>query len=213
MYQDLLRDERLYEVLFQCDHDLAREARRGGCGWCGGRVDQANYRRKPRGLPERLAVRYDLRLSLCCAVAGCRRRLTPPSVRFLGRRVYAAAAVVVLAAMRGRGRAQQQLRQWLGVSARTLARWRRWWHTTFARSRFWSVARGRFTGRLHAVDLPRVLLGRFPGDDRSRLIALLRFLSPLTTATAPECASSVRRRVTPRATRRRRAVRAEGDRD
>lgn len=213
MYQDLLRDERLYEVLFQCDSDLAREARRGGCGWCGGRVDQANYPRKPRGLPERLAVRYDLRLSLCCAVEGCRRRLTPQSVRFLGRRVYTSAAVVVLAAMRGGRRAQQQLRQWLGVSSRTLARWRRWWRTTFARSRFWSVARGRFNGRLLAMDLPRVLLGRFPGDDRSRLIALLRFLSPITTASAPECASYVRRRVIPRATRRRRAVRSEGDRD
>jgi hypothetical protein len=36
-----------------------------------------------------------------------------------------------------------------------------------------------------AVDLPRDLLDRFPGNARDRLIALLRFLSPLTTSSLP----------------------------
>lgn len=206
MYQDLLRDVKFHEFLFRCDSDLATKARGGGCGRCGGRLDQANYRRKPRGIPELRLGAECLRLSLCCAVDGCRRRLTPPSVRFMGRRVYLGMVVVVMAAMRRGHRATSQLQQWVGVSARTLARWRRWWRTTFARSRFWKAARGRFPGRLSAARLPQVLLDRFPGDGRSRLIALLHFLSPITTASAPECASSLRHRVVPGATRRRRAM-------
>ena len=209
MYQNLLGDAQVHEFLFLCDWDLAMEARRGGCGWCGGRVDQANYPRKPRGFSGLLGAEC-VRLSLCCAVEGCRRRLTPPSVRFLGRRVYFGAVVVVMAAMGRRGaRAKQRLRERVGVSLRTLARWRRWWRTSFARSRFWKAARGRFTGRLPAAGLPHVLLGRFPGDARSRLIALLRFLSPITTESAPECAGSLRRRITRGAARRRRAVQSE----
>jgi len=33
----------------------------------------------------------------CCAVDGCRSRATPPSLRFLGRKVYLAAIVVLVA--------------------------------------------------------------------------------------------------------------------
>lgn len=42
---------------------------------------------------------YRKRLSFCCARPGCRRRVTPPSVRFLGRRLYVAAVVVLVTAM------------------------------------------------------------------------------------------------------------------
>jgi hypothetical protein len=30
---------------------------------------------------------YGQRFSFCCAVGGCRKRTTPPSLRFLGRKV------------------------------------------------------------------------------------------------------------------------------
>jgi hypothetical protein len=213
VYQTLLGDGRLHELLFLCDRDLALEARRGGCPVCGGRVDQANYPRKPRGLPGLPGIEW-VRLSFCCAALGCRRRLLPPSVRFLGRRVYHAAVMIVTAAVgRQGGRARRLLRERVGVSVRTVARWRRWWRTGFAQSRFWRAARGRFTGQLRAASLPHVLLGRFPGDAPSRLIALLRFLSPITTASGPECAGFLRHPVAPRPARRRRAVQAERSRD
>jgi hypothetical protein len=43
----------------------------------------------------RAAESFDRRFSLCCGREGCRRRATPPSVRFLGRRVYVGAVVIV----------------------------------------------------------------------------------------------------------------------
>ncbi|HRZ54915.1 MAG TPA: hypothetical protein P5525_05600 [Candidatus Paceibacterota bacterium] len=43
--------------------------------------------------------RWQVRFSLCCGKEGCRRRNTPPSVRFLGRWVYAGLVVILVAAM------------------------------------------------------------------------------------------------------------------
>ncbi len=124
------------------------------------------------------------RLSLCCAAEGCRRRATPPSVRFLGRRVYVGAALVAITALdAGAQRAEvRALRAWLGLSARTLARWRRWWRAVFAASAFWRGARGQLRTPVPLRALPGGLLQRFAGDLTDRLIAGLRFLAPLTTA-------------------------------
>ena len=42
---------------------------------------------------------YAERFSFCCAVDGCRKRATPPSLRFLGRKVYLATVVTLISAM------------------------------------------------------------------------------------------------------------------
>ena len=140
----MLADARLYELLLRLDEDLAGSTQAGGCGWCGGRLDRADYARKPRGAPAGLGAEHALRLRFCCAAEGCRRRASPPSVRFLGRRVYVGAAVVAITALaEGSPRAElRALRTGLGLSARTLARWRRWWREVFAESAFWRAARG-----------------------------------------------------------------------
>ena len=39
------------------------------------------------------------RFSFCCDQEGCRRRHTPPSVRFLGRRVYGGLVAVLIPAL------------------------------------------------------------------------------------------------------------------
>jgi hypothetical protein len=96
----ILRDANLYTFLFQIDRDLAAEARAAGC-LCGGVLHSARYPRKPRGGPRGLGPEYETRLSFCCAKEGCRRRTTPPSVRFLGQRVYLGAVVVLVSAMEG----------------------------------------------------------------------------------------------------------------
>ena len=56
------------------------------------------YGRKPRGLPDGIdpGPVLPVRFSFCCSVDGCRRRHTPPSVRFLGRKVYLSVMVVLL---------------------------------------------------------------------------------------------------------------------
>ncbi len=184
MYQSVLADVRLFELLGRIDQDLAQGVQGQGCGRCGGRLDRADYVRKPRGMPAELGAEHAVRRSFCCAAEGCRRRSTPPSVRFLGRRVYVGAAIIGITALRPgapRGEARA-LRAWLGVSGRTLARWRRWWREVFATSAFWRTARGRLRTPVPAQALPGALLRRFTGDLATQLIVMLRFLAPITTA-------------------------------
>ncbi len=90
MYHDLSRSASFWSFLLAVDEDLAAETRKKGC-LCGGRLHSANYLRKPRGTPVQLPEPQRLRLSFCCDRDGCRKRATPRSVRFLGRKVYLAA--------------------------------------------------------------------------------------------------------------------------
>lgn len=183
MWHDLLRDPSLYIHLLRIDAELYAEARARGCPHCGAPLHAAHYPRKPRGGPAELPAGYDLRLSLCCSRDGCRRRTTPPSVRFFGRRVYLAAMLVLVSAMqRGRDRpAMTKLQELFGVSRWTVCRWRDWWLEAFGQTRFWQAHRGQLMPQPDHSTLPASLLNSFLGADLSeRLVALLRFLSPLT---------------------------------
>ena len=185
MSHALLRDARLYIGLFEFDRDLASKARDQGCVLCGGALHSADYPRKPRGGPERLPPGYDRRLSFCCA--DCRRRTTPQSVRFLGRRVFLGAVFVLVCAMRHglSARRVAELRRQVGVSRRTLERWRRWWLSTFVTTSVWKAARGSFLPPVQAVDLPASLLERFVGTLEEQLVATLRLLQPLSIGWSP----------------------------
>ncbi len=163
MYQSLLADTSFFSLLLEVDRDLAREARSGGCPWCAGVLHRACYRRKPRGAPAGLGREHGERWSFCCAVEGCRRRVTPASVRFLGRKVYLGAVVVLAAALRDGAtrRRVERLQKLLGVSRRTLERWRKWWRQTVPRTRFWRAARGRWSRPVVEEALPASLLAAF----------------------------------------------------
>jgi hypothetical protein len=190
LYQALLDDASLSGFLERCDDDLAEAARKARCPDCGGALHVSDFPRKPRGAPravrEAEEKRQPRRRSFCCAE--CRGRVTPPSVRFLGRKVYHAPVVVLVTAMR------QEPTHWLasrlyalvGVSASTLRRWRAWWQESLPGSAFWRAARGRFSSPVEPSELPASLLERFAGEIKERLVALLRFLGPVTTASAPE---------------------------
>ena len=137
----------------------------------------------PRGgddLPEQ----YGRRLSFCCERDGCRKRTTPPSVRFLGRKVYLAAVVVLVAAMRQgpSPRRVRELSDLFGADRQTIARWQVFWQEHFPQTQFWKVARGRLPPGAAMISLPRSLLDIFLGQDQSneRWGRLLRFLSPIT---------------------------------
>jgi hypothetical protein len=179
-----LQDAKLYLLLLRFDEDLARETQRRRCQRCGGRLDQDHFPRKPR-VPSGVALPdgYDERFSYSCAVDGCRKRHTPPSTRFLGRRVYLGAVVVLATAMQqgpARWRASR-LRELFGVSLQTLARWRAWWTEAFAESAFWKAARAAFSPPVAATAAPSALVERFAGAAHEQLAALLRFLAPLST--------------------------------
>lgn len=166
--------------LKQCDEDLAEKCRQGGCRYCGSKLHRANFQRKPRGGVEVESEVY--RFSFCCSEEGCRKRHTPASVRFLGRRVYLGFVVVLISAM-GNGltlERVERLREMQGIDRRTLERWRMWWRENFAHSGFWKAVRARFMPLLCENTLPLSLCEVFEIKRRDRLLELLKFLSPLT---------------------------------
>lgn len=189
MYATMLGDVHFHELLLAIDRDLAEACRAGGCERCGGVLHSARFPRKPRGRPQAVACRlgrdHDLRFSFCCALDGCRGRETPPSVRFLGRRVYVAALVVLISILQSGATdaRMQRLSQVVTVDRRTVERWRRWWREAFTTTRFWQTARAFFTPPVMHEQMPASLLDRFTGDDDDRLIAALRFLGPITGGT------------------------------
>jgi len=178
LYQELLSDTRLFELLGRIDEEAAERTRQQGCP-CGGVLHSARYPRKPRGGPPELGPESCRRASFCCARDGCRRRSTPPSVRFLGRKVFFGLVVVLVPILReGLTPARfRRLEEQLQVSRRTVLRWRRFWQETFPASRQWA----RVLAELVGVDrggLPGSLLAAFTGvaAGRDRLVAALRWL-------------------------------------
>ena len=186
MYATLIADSRFHDLLLTCDRDLAEERQSQCCASCGSRLDVANYNRKPRGRPLKLGPEHNRRFSFCCRRDGCRGRATPPSLRFLGRRVYVAAIVVLIAILQSGASASriERLAAVVPVPPCTIARWRRWWRDTFTATPFWQIARAQLMPPVEHERLPASLLERFTGDERDRLIAALRFIGPITGGTS-----------------------------
>jgi hypothetical protein len=184
MYHELPGGASFWRFLFSIDRDVAEEKRKQPCS-CGGHLHRANYPRKPRGvddLPEHCRYRF----SFCCERDGCRKRVTPPSVRFLGPKVYLGAVVVLVAAMRQgpSPRRVRELSRLFGADRRTIARWRVFWNEQFPQTPFWKRARARFAPVVEVATLPLSLLNAFlgRGDPARDWEQLLRFLAPITTA-------------------------------
>jgi hypothetical protein len=193
LYQALLRDASFFELLLRFDEDLAEQSRAEGCA-CGGALHRACYERKPRGGPPGLGPEHAVRFSSCCEREGCRRRVTPPSLRFLGRKVFFGVVVLLVPALRD-GPTPQRLKRLsasFAVSLRTLRRWTRWWRETFAGSRSWLGSQGLFARPVASQGLPTSLLVAFEGlgEVSPRVLAVLRFLAAITTGKSllgPEC--------------------------
>jgi hypothetical protein len=179
----------LWTFLSAIDQELAETAREQGCPCCGGRLHRANYPRKPRGSPDTLPDTYKTRLSFCCDRDQCRKRVTPRSVRFLGRKVYLGALVVLISAMRhgASSRRVRELTTLFGADRRTIARWQEYWREYFPQTHFWKIARASLTQVVDVATLPLPLLTAFLRHslDCDGWGRLLRFLSPITTATGP----------------------------
>jgi hypothetical protein len=207
MYLFLLADSSLFALLQKMDREMAEAARRLGCPYCGCALHQANFPRKPRGGPSWIEgesatvvtekdgtewkLAYDLRFGLCCSKDGCRRRVTPASVRFLGRRIYLGVVLVVLSAMLNgvTPSGVRQLQQHVPVSRRTLGRWRAWWLATFVGTPLWKTARAFWMPPVAEDHLPESLLERFSGEIGSRLASCVLLLGPLTTRSCPQSAT------------------------
>lgn len=177
-YQELLGDVRFFELLRAMDLDLAESARSAGCR-CGGALHAARYRRKPRGGPEVVGREHNVRESFCCSVEGCRRRTTPASVRFLGRRVFFSVVVLLVPILREglTPHRLERLMEELPLSRRTLGRWRRWWQKTYPTTPRGRESLAEIPG-LQLAHLPRTLLEAF-GCGSDAVLHALGWLAPL----------------------------------
>jgi len=180
--QKILADKRFYELLLGFDREIADTAHEGRCQRCGAKLHCGSFARKPRGVPAGLGPEHCERFSFCCAARDCRKRETPGSLRFIGRKVFLGAVVVLISAMQSglTPARMRQLEALVGVSRRTVARWRDWWCSVFTESPFWR-AHGAFVPPVTTADLPASLLKRFAGEAEQQLVLLLRFLAPITT--------------------------------
>jgi len=183
MSHKFLFNTTFHRLLTQMDQELAEQMLQQGCPYCGHKLHLANYPRSPMGLPAQFRNHYEERFSFCCDT--CRKRTTPPSVRFFGRRCYPAPLFLLISAIKiaiNEGRFTQ-LKRHLGivVSESTWKRWRRWWREQFMATLFWQKEKGLVLMAIGTSgSFPRRLLVVFQGALEEKMLFLLRFLSPLT---------------------------------
>jgi len=170
--EKILKRGNFFKLLEKLDFKIAQAAKAGMCPYCGAKLNCGNYPRKPRGIEV-----WDKRHSFDCS--RCRRRKTPPSVRFLGRRVYAGVVVVLVGAMMHGTSAEraQILAEKLNIDRRTLKRWLAWWREIFVESGFWKGARSSFMPQVKAARMPLSLLEAFGGGHCKGMFKLLGFIS------------------------------------
>jgi len=172
----------ILQSLYELDELEAERVRECGCGYCGGELDRADYWRAPRGV--RIEERkHRRRFSFCCR--RCRRRTTPSSVRFLGRKVYLGLVVLLISSLRQRREpiVLRRLSGLCGARAVTIRRWLIWWQESVLESSFWKSSRGLFMPPLEQERLASSLYERFRATSKnlqSGLQGFLRFLCPLT---------------------------------
>lgn len=183
MLPELLQRTNLFSLLYRIDCDLAAQAQKQNCVCCHTRVYVANYQRKPRGGPDNIPDEFMVRHSFCCSREGCRKRHLPPSCRFLGRKVYWGAAIIVVMALRQNrpeSASVNKLQKMFDISRKTICRWIRYFQEVFPSSPRWKRIRGRITSQVNNNQLPGGLFWYFVEHSESReagLVGCLYFLS------------------------------------
>lgn len=186
MSHTIVVDDKFCSQLLIIDQETAEKVKKDRCPFCGGRLDRADYPRKPRGgLIAPAGEKFALRISLCCSREGCRKRVTPPSVIYLGRKVYLGATVLVASLPRSTEPDAAAIFAQTGIFPRTVRRWADWWKNIFSLSHFFTEAQGWFIPPLEKEDLPGSILRRFSKASLTeKLLAMLKWLSPITTSSA-----------------------------
>ena len=164
----LSADDAFFQSLRALDFDLFLVAKSKPCAFCSGPLDTAHFPRKPRGAGEQELKRF----SLCCRKEGCRHRVTPPSLRFLGRKVYSA-WVVILAVEFSRvlGLGGQ-------ISRQTITRWKNFWRERLSEAHpFMRWARGFLPPGTPNSSLPSTCLKALGFPSQESWVAILRFFS------------------------------------
>lgn len=131
MYHSITLDPNFFNHLLATDKQIARQVQAQNCSVCSGKLYQAHYERKPRGIPDGVDPDYVIRFSFCCATQGCRKRTTAPSLRFLSRKVYTSVILLLVFLLREKtdeakvGCLNQYFKREIAVE--TIRRWRCFW--------------------------------------------------------------------------------------
>lgn len=190
MFDQFTFGREFFATLEGLDQAIARRVAASRCPVCGGPLHAGNFPRKPRGAliaPEGEAGL--VRFSLCCGREGCRKRATPPSLRFLGRRVYLGVVVIVaslVAQAVGAGGTKST-----GVPRRTMRRWLAWWRGPFLATEVLLAIRARLVG-VDVGGIPRSIVERLPGTVEEQTRTMLDLLAPLTTGSVLDGARFLR---------------------
>jgi hypothetical protein len=183
MFDEIVLGREFFEGLVAIDEAIVAQAAKQPCRFCGGPLHRSDYARKPRGgliaaVGEDLAQRF----SLCCGWEGCRRRAMPPSVRFLGRRVYLGAAMIMASVIALSVATAAAIRRATGIAARTTRRWLGWWRGPFTTTSVYVALCARLVAAPSRTTLPKSLLVALSGDARDGVSKLLLWLMPITAS-------------------------------
>lgn len=186
MWHGIWPDVKFFLTLFEVDKAIVEQVQAAGCP-CGGRLHRADYTRKPRGLMADLDPAYSRRFSLCCSREGCRARTCPSSLRFLNRKVYAAALILLASVAYCQERvtinasqAATNVAEMFDVPRRTLRHWSTYFTTLLPAIEGFRAEQGRFMPPLDESLLPLTLLERFSGGLHDQLVQTLRFVAHIT---------------------------------
>jgi hypothetical protein len=198
MFDQVILEREFFEMLVREDEAITGLVAAEGCSECDGPLHRGDYDRKPRGgLFAAAGEEFVRRFSLCCGREGCRKRATPPSVRFLGRRIYLGAVVILaslvahaieVAEMVG---AATKIRAATGVPARTTRRWLAWWRGPFLSTEVFVAIRARLIG-VEVDRLPASIFDRLPGTRAEQVRMLVTLLAPTSTVSVPDGSRFVR---------------------
>jgi len=172
--------------LYYFDQLIAEDVKSSGCQHCGSPLHNAHYSRKPRGIPRHceLVSLFSTRFSFCCSQRECRKRHTPASVRFLGRRVYVALIFMLVSSDISTAYQKENIKPSRAepakpVSKQTQHRWLSWWGKTFKQSSKWRYLKGFYQ---QATQLPRDWFLAIRGQSFvDKCLCLLKHLMPFST--------------------------------
>lgn len=181
MYTKIYLEATFWLLLSKIDEKIARFYHQIPCIYCTKKMYWGNYPRKPRGIPSIAEDFFAFRYSHCCS--GCRKRRTPPSARFLGRRVYVAIFVMMFFYPDTDDDHSELLNSMsIGMDLMTPVRWSAWWSIDIPVSCIWKKICGPLGVNTNNEFLPHFISHQFANNNinaEEALLALLKFLSPI----------------------------------
>lgn len=182
IYTEFYFESIFWQKLYEVDEEIAKFFHGLPCVFCLDRLNWANYPRKPRGIPPEAVKYFELRFSHCCS--RCRKRRTPPSARFMGRRVYVSIFLIIIFCLNSREFYQKIISATTAnsFSRRTLNRWLIWWDCTIPISPIWKKISGNLKPNIDNKFLPLFIIEQFfeaNGKTDKAILLLLKFLSPM----------------------------------